>query len=445
MVAEREGIEPTKDRLPFNGFENRGGHQARSTLRGELGREVPSGQTNEWLKFKTGFHSLPARPRHGLDLASAQRMIRKFDRYLIRQVLATTIFAVVLLSGVLVVGNIFKQIHEILVERGAGLSFLWVFIIQLLPVSLVYTIPWGFLAAVLLVFGRLSGDQEINALRSSGMSLVRIAAPVILIGVALSLTCLWLNATVSPRSKGQLKRMLYEQLKNDPSRLLDPSVVQSRLKGQRIYIEERADDDTLRGFHFYQIDDEEPGALPLAYVYASHVVPPAEIIPGSDRIDLRLTGAYIEKYKRDGNLQPAYPGTIEPWALPLQESEKRRPKPNQLDNGQISELLSNPPEEYDERTVNKYAFEAVRRYSFSLAPLALCLVGIPLGLTSKRKESSAGIGLSLLVAFCYFLFTILSKEMQSANFEASLATLWLPNLICLGLGVILFRRASRSV
>ena len=48
MVAEREGIEPTKDKLPFNGFEDRGDHQAHSTLRGELGREVPVGQMNEW-------------------------------------------------------------------------------------------------------------------------------------------------------------------------------------------------------------------------------------------------------------------------------------------------------------------------------------------------------------------------------------------------------------
>lgn len=371
-------------------------------------------------------------------------MIRKFDRYLIRQVLATTIFAVVLLSGVLVFGNIFKQIHEILVERGAGISFLWIFSMQLLPVSLVFTIPWGFLAAVLLVFGRLSGDQEINALRSSGMSLFRIAAPVILIGVALSILCLWLNATVSPRSKGNLKQMLYNELKNDPNRLLDPSVVQSRLKGQRIYIEERDRNNSLRGFHFYQIDDENPGSLPLAYVYADHVVPPAEIIPGSNRIDLRLTGAYLEKYNRDGNLQPAWADKIEPWALPLQEDQKRRPKPKHLDNGQIAELLNDPPEELDQQALNKYSFEAFRRYSFSLAPLALCLVGIPLALTSRRKESSAGIGLSLIVAFCYFLFTILAKEMQSANFEASLASLWLPNIICLGLGIILFQRATRS-
>ena len=47
MVAEREGIEPTKPELSFNGFENRGDHQARSTLRGKVGREVWIGQMNE--------------------------------------------------------------------------------------------------------------------------------------------------------------------------------------------------------------------------------------------------------------------------------------------------------------------------------------------------------------------------------------------------------------
>jgi len=52
-MAEREGIEPTKDRLPFNGFENRGDHQARSTLRAKLGREVGIGQLNECWNFKT--------------------------------------------------------------------------------------------------------------------------------------------------------------------------------------------------------------------------------------------------------------------------------------------------------------------------------------------------------------------------------------------------------
>ena len=66
--------------------------------------------------------------------------------------------------------------------------------------SLIYTVPWGFLSAVLLVFGRLSSDNEITSFRVAGLSLVRLAVPVFVIGALLSLLSLWLNTTVVPRS-----------------------------------------------------------------------------------------------------------------------------------------------------------------------------------------------------------------------------------------------------
>lgn len=113
-------------------------------------------------------------------------MVSKIDRYLTRQVLVSTLFAVMVLSMVLILGNVFKEVHDLLVNKGAPVSFVAIFILQLLPYSLVFTIPWAFLAAVLLTFGRLSSDQEITALRSSGMSLYRIATPVLLLGLGFS-------------------------------------------------------------------------------------------------------------------------------------------------------------------------------------------------------------------------------------------------------------------
>ena len=70
--------------------------------------------------------------------------------------------------------------------------------ISVLPLSLMYTVPWGFLSAVLLVFGRLSSHQEITSFRVAGVSLVRLSAPVFVIGALLSLASLWLNINVVP-------------------------------------------------------------------------------------------------------------------------------------------------------------------------------------------------------------------------------------------------------
>ena len=67
-----------------------------------------------------------------------------------------------------------------------------------------------------------------------------------LMGLLLSLLCLWLNATVSPRSKGELKVMLYETFKEDPLRLLDTGVVHSPMTRQRNYIESMNSDESLQ-------------------------------------------------------------------------------------------------------------------------------------------------------------------------------------------------------
>lgn len=369
-------------------------------------------------------------------------MLTTSDRYISRQVFSVALYAVLILSVVLVLGNIFKEINDLLVQKKVGIAFLGIFVTKLLPVSFVYTIPWAFLVAVLLVFGRLSADQEINSLRSAGLSLYRIAAPVLVLGFVLSAFCFWINTSVSPHSRNELKSLLFNAVKEDPWRLLDPGVIQSRMKGQRIYIQSKNEDRSLQGFHAYEINRDDLNALPLAYVYAERVYP-LGLDRGIDRFDLRLTGAYVEQYGMKGEFRQAFLDEIAPWVLPLQESKKRRLQPGNLDNGKIRELLANPPPDLSVKKLNEYAFERFRRTSFSLSPLAFAFVGIPLALSARRKKASSGAGLSLVVAFGYFLFFTIAEEVLGEDLLVSQILLWLPNLLCLVLGIFLFRRATK--
>ncbi|MCH1421156.1 MAG: LptF/LptG family permease, partial [Akkermansiaceae bacterium] len=256
------------------------------------------------------------------------------------------------------------------------------------------------------------------------------------------LLCLWLNATVSPRSKGELKVMLYETFKEDPLRLLDPGVVQSRLKGQRIYIESRNSDDSFQGFHAYELGADETSEWPVGYLYARDV---ASITPDKEveKLELRLSGVWLEKYDGDQAIQQGSAGEVEPWILPLAAGKTRRVKANRLDNEQIRELLANPPANLTDEKLDEFDAERVRRISFSFAPLALAFVGIPLGLSARRKETSSGSGMSLGVAVAYFLFFIIADETQGSNLMLTKVLMWAPNLACIALGTFLFRRATK--
>src|SRR3954470_3865804 len=111
------------------------------------------------------------------------RKMKLIDRFVSRELLVNVSFAIAVLSLVLVVGNIFRKLLPLLVNHDVPMEYLLAFIAYVLPFSLIFTIPWGLLTAVLLVFGRLSADNELIALRSNGVSITRICIPLLFVAV----------------------------------------------------------------------------------------------------------------------------------------------------------------------------------------------------------------------------------------------------------------------
>ncbi|MCU0782224.1 MAG: LptF/LptG family permease, partial [Akkermansiaceae bacterium] len=112
--------------------------------------------------------------------------MRISDRYIARQVLWGTLSAVALLSFVLLLGNLFKEMRPLLVDRQAPLALVLQFMLNAVTSSLMFSIPWGFLTVVLLVMGRMSAAQEITAFRVAGVGLTRLVVPVFVVAAGLS-------------------------------------------------------------------------------------------------------------------------------------------------------------------------------------------------------------------------------------------------------------------
>ncbi len=364
--------------------------------------------------------------------------MRISDRYLGKQVLFGTIYAVLVLSVVLVLGSLFKEVRSLLVDQKAPLWLLFRFIISVLPFSLMFTIPWGFLTAVLLIFGRLSTDHEITAFRVAGMSLFRLAMPVFVIGALLSGVCLYLNVNVVPLAKASVAELILEQAKKDPRSLLDPGKVQAQLKGQKKLFVEEKDGEGLVGFHFYQLkdeSDEKKNGLERAYVHAGRAT--IKVDNEKRQISLRLMNAFFEAKQADGTVDLGFSAAAEPLVLPY-DWRAPRTKPNSMTNGEIREHLRTHPELEEKKKVD-FRAEITKRFSFSMACFSFAFVAVPLGLKSRRKDTSMGLVISLLLGAGYFFLTVFSSEFQT-DLGATI-TLWLPNILCVLAGLFLFRKA----
>jgi len=108
--------------------------------------------------------------------------IRIFDRYIWGQVFSSTLTGVLVLTGVMVLGSVYQKLDQLLGDTKVPIWVVLKFIALTVPYSLIFTLPCAFLTGILLVFGRMSADNEMVSLRMTGQPMWRICMPIFLHG-----------------------------------------------------------------------------------------------------------------------------------------------------------------------------------------------------------------------------------------------------------------------
>jgi len=392
--------------------------------------------------------------RRGKLLASVGRaakdhaLLKLLDRYVGSQILLTSTIAVAVLSVVLVLGNVFKQLLELLVKSDTPMDQIFAFLAYILPFSLTFTIPWGFLTAVLLVFGKMSAENELIALRATGVSIPRVTLPVLVLALLSVGACLWINVDIAPRAQAQMKEALYTMATSNPMAMFGSDKVIEAFPGRKIYVE-RSEGAELFNLLVYEMDDDY---LPIRVVFAGRGK--IETDREKKQLLLRLFEARYEQRDKDDpeNLMKIRTATAEENTLPIsleELSEKKRKGIGSMSAGELLERIK--AEEQNARMSDKERREAVsaarteisRRYAYALASFAFALIGVPLAITAHRKETSVGFLLSVAVGVTYFFLSMTAYGHRNHPELHPEYLIWIPNLLCLLLGGTLFFRMSR--
>jgi lipopolysaccharide export system permease protein len=388
--------------------------------------------------------------------------MRTLHLYLTRQVFLTLLMTVTVFTFVILLTNLLKEILALLVNHQATLGIVLQAIGLLIPFVLAFALPMAMLTAALLVFGRFSADQELTAARASGLSLMSLITPVLLLSVALSIVCGLFNLEIAPRCRGAYKRLLYHMgFEESTSFLQEGRFVD--FPGWVVYTRKR-DGNHLQDIKMYGIENQKSKRMISASegvvtIDKAHRKLHFDLTNYSelDEMPAKLHSTETEDTNAPAPAPAPAPATNEavkliwePHFASEQEVDVTFPQTTE-DKPRLSDMSFHQLRA-EIRQRERQGIDATpalvqlhRQVAFSFASLGFTLIGIPLGVRAHRRETTAGIAMALLLVLVYYSFIILAQSWETHSDLAPHLIVWLPNFLFQAVGAVLLARANRGV
>jgi len=396
--------------------------------------------------------------------------VNLLDRYLFRHVLGACLAAVGLFGFVLLLGNAIRDLlGGVLAGQLPALVFLKLLVL-LVPYVAAYALPMGILTGVLLTLGRLSADSEITAMRAAGVSVWRLSRAIVILGLCGAGLGLYLNFEAMPRARTRYQHELAEAVRANPLRFIIPRTFIRDFPGFVVYVGEK-EGPQLRDFWLWELDSQQR-VQRIVHAQRGQF----DFYEEGNALLLSLHHAQVESRERanpEDFSKPPLVGTFERTEqvrLPLDSIFARRSVRQKLKwltyaelRERAKEIAQNAAAEADALTVSasppaltaalpetlarqKMELRLViqEKQQNALAILSFALIGIPLGIRVSRRETSANLGVAVALSLGYYFLTVAINWLDRSPELRPDLLLWLPNLLCIGLAALLFRRIGQN-
>jgi LPS export ABC transporter permease LptF/LPS export ABC transporter permease LptG len=364
--------------------------------------------------------------------------MRILTRYILREVTAHALIGVAIFTFVLFTRDL-GHILELVVRASAPLPSIAEIFSFTIPLALTYTLPMSVLVGILIGLSRLAADSEITAMRASGMgvwSFLRVLSIFVLIAWAAALAN---GLYIAPRSQAALAR-LEDRLKGSQvSFEIQPRVFYEGFPKLVLYVQDVKSAEgaaVWKGVFMADITDATNPRITLA---RQGIV----VSEGPDRLHLHLlNGSVHETDPKDPDHYQieTFEQTDIPIELPSTENKSDESLPASVLN--TTELLEKA-RSTDPVSARWYLIEFHRRFALPSACLVLALVGIPLGLSSKKSGKSGGFVLTILLVFVYYVISLMGVSLARQGRVPPWFGAWLADFAFLALALFLLFRAEK--
>ncbi|MDQ2680338.1 MAG: LptF/LptG family permease [Candidatus Eremiobacteraeota bacterium] len=374
----------------------------------------------------SGAHAIPLAPRMRFSLPI-------LDIYILHEYLGPFFFAL----GAFFLfwaANIFILSADYVINQHAPFFLVLRFVVFRIPQSIPLAFPFATLFATLLAIGRLMADNEIAALRTTGVSLWRICMTPLLFGFAAFLVAYGTNEYVVPYAVDQSTRTFYQIIYHTAALPVEPQFFRKDPDtGNVFYVNQvLPDGHTMQGVQVYK-----PGRTG----YFSEVV--SAKYAHVEGATLILTGVVDSRYNNDGVVSSQVQTKQISIGLPLGETAAAflstvNSDPFTMNSKTLGrQVTSLKAQGVGGTALGNLEINLADKTAFPFAAFVSVIIALPLAIKFGRRGRTLGIALSLLAFFVYYLMNSAAGAFGRNGAINPFLAAWTPNLI-FGISGLLF-------
>ena len=368
-------------------------------------------------------------------------MRRIVHRYILQEISVPLFMILCVLTFVLLMGRIL-QLMDLMINKGVAVADIGKLILYLMPSFLTITIPVSLLISILIALGRLSRDNEIIVLKSSGLSLYQLLPPIVFVSLCAFIITAVTGFFLVPYGNFATKNLLFGMARQKASIGVKERVFNGDFAGLVLYAEELpSQGDFMRGVF---ISDnrtlKEPATIIARRGY--FVSDPDSMV-----VTLRLQDGSMHTVDGDAGTYKKVDFTSYDINLDLSESIGGGSGEITKDSKEMSltELISESRTPgLKDTTLKEIIIELHKKFTLPFACIVFGIIGVPLGISKHRSGKSRGFVIGLMVIMIYYVLQIGGEALGETGMLPPAAGAWISNILVGAVGVYLLITAAKE-
>ncbi len=361
--------------------------------------------------------------------------MRILDRYILKSVLSTFFLCLFTFFFLYIIVDLFSHL-DVILQNKISLDVVELYYLTFLPAIFIQVSPFACLLATLYTFAKLNQDNEIIAMRSSGLSIFQITKTAIIFGFIVSIFVFWINDKIAPDYRMQNMK-IKEQMESNSEK--------PKAKGLQVLKNLTIYGSKNRLFYVNKFDPAKntmEGIIILEHDAKQNIIKKIVANKGVFKNNLwEFYQSITYIFDENGQLK-SDPQFLEEEIMPLTETPEefinQKQSTDLMSLAQIEDYIWRLSKSGATTVIRNLRVDYYQRFTLPLTNLIIILIGIPFSFKMRRKATGmSSFGISLVVGFIYYVLTAVSIAMGKAGIIIPFLSVSLSHILMLLLSIYL--------